>query len=74
MSTVAEHLLSTAQVEQRRRMRAGVFRMQEIESNPLIPEECAMFEMFDREAWPEERCIAYIRENLKRQGILPADA
>ncbi|MEI9885461.1 MAG: hypothetical protein WDN08_03015 [Rhizomicrobium sp.] len=35
-------------------------RLQEIEGNPLSPEDVAMFEMFEREAWPHERRRAYI--------------
>lgn len=35
-------------------------RLQEIEGNPLSPEDVAMFEMFEREAWPHARRRAYI--------------
>jgi hypothetical protein len=35
-------------------------RLQEIEGNPLSPEDVAMFDMFEREAWPHEKCRAYI--------------
>ena len=35
-------------------------RLQEIEGNPLTPDEVRMFEMFEREAWPHEKCRAYI--------------
>lgn len=34
--------------------------LQAIESNPLDAEQLAMFEMFDREGWSEERQQAYI--------------
>ncbi|EJL27618.1 hypothetical protein PMI01_03745 [Caulobacter sp. AP07] len=35
-------------------------RSQEIEGNPLSPEDVAMFEMFEREAWPHDRRLAHI--------------
>jgi hypothetical protein len=35
-------------------------RLQEIEGNPLSADQIAMFEMFEREAWPHERRRAYI--------------
>lgn len=35
-------------------------RSQEIEGNPLSPEDIAMFEMFEHEAWPHNRRLAYI--------------
>ena len=38
-------------------------RLQEIEGNPLSPDQVAMFEMFEREAWPHDRCRAYILES-----------
>ncbi len=34
--------------------------LQAIEGNPLDAEQIAMFEMFDREGWSEERQHAYI--------------
>lgn len=35
-------------------------RLQEIEGNPLSPDQVTMFEMFEREAWPHDRRLAYI--------------
>ena len=35
-------------------------RLLEIEGNPLSPDQVAMFEMFEREAWTHERRRAYI--------------
>jgi hypothetical protein len=32
----------------------------EIEGNPLTADEIAMFEMFEREGWSDERCRAHI--------------
>lgn len=37
--------------------------LQDIESNPLTPEEIAMFDMFRREGWSDERRRAYL-DNL----------
>lgn len=34
--------------------------LQEIEGNPLAPDEIAMFEMFERERWTPEQCRAFI--------------
>ena len=46
---------------QQRRLEA--MNLQEIEGNPLREDEVAMFEMFEREAWPHERRRAYILAN-----------
>ena len=40
-------------------------RLQEIEGNPLTPDEVRMFEMFEREAWPHEKRRAYILAKAK---------
>jgi hypothetical protein len=42
--------------------------LQAIESNPLDAEQVAMFEMFDREGWPEEKQLAYILERARAQA------
>lgn len=34
--------------------------LHEIEGNPLDAEQIAMFEMFEREGWSDERALAYI--------------
>ncbi len=52
--------LSPSEVAQSRERRLAAMRLQEIEGNPLSREEIAMFEMFEREAWPHEKCRAYI--------------
>jgi len=31
-----------------------------VEGNPLTADEVAMFEMFERERWSHERCLAFI--------------
>lgn len=52
--------LSPSEVAQSRRHRLVAMRLQEIEANPLSREDIVMFEMFEREAWPHERCRAHI--------------
>ena len=47
--------------------------LQEIESNPLTPEEIAMFEMFRREGWGDERRRAYLAERAKKTSDLAAE-
>lgn len=49
-----------ASIADARERRLVAMRLQEIESNPLTAEEVAMFEMFEREAWSNERRRAYI--------------
>lgn len=34
--------------------------LQEIAGNPLDADDIAMFEMFERERWTEEECLAYV--------------
>jgi hypothetical protein len=52
--------LSPSAVENARRRRLVAMRVQEIEGNPFDAADVAMFEMFEREAWPHERRRAYI--------------
>jgi hypothetical protein len=52
--------LSPAEVAEARRRRLVAMHLQEIEGNPFTEEDVAMFEMFEREAWSHERCLAYI--------------
>jgi len=40
--------------------------MQDIEGNPLTPEEIAMFEMFEREGWSHEKRRAYIIRQFEK--------
>jgi hypothetical protein len=42
--------------------------LQKLEGNPLTEDEIATFEMFERENWPEERCLAYIRAKFAGQA------
>ena len=60
MSDVAEKKLSQAEIAEKRQLRLEAMNLQEIEGNPLDAEDVAMFEMFEREGWNDERCRAYI--------------
>lgn len=40
-------------------------RLQAIEGNPLDAEQVVMFEIFDREGWPDQRRRDYIRKRVK---------
>lgn len=57
-----DHSTSTslANTAATRKRRIAAARLQEIEGNPLTPEDIAMFEMFEREGWSHERRRAYI--------------
>ncbi|MBX9824574.1 MAG: hypothetical protein K2Y27_06215 [Xanthobacteraceae bacterium] len=57
--------LSKAEVAEARQRRLEAMNLQAIEGNPLDAEDIAMFEMFEREAWSHERCIAYILERAR---------
>ncbi len=43
-------------------------RLQEIEGNPLNPDQVEMFKMFEREAWPHERRRAYLLTKVLPQA------
>lgn len=58
--------------DRERRFRAAC-ALQEIESNPLTAEEIAMFEMFRREGWSDERRRAYLAAHAKRASDLAAE-
>jgi len=62
--------LSPSEVEAARVRRIAAMRLQEIEGNPLSPEDVAMFEMFEREAWSHERRRAY---SLAKAALLAAE-
>jgi hypothetical protein len=63
-----DQLLTPAEVEESRRRRLDAMALQEIEGNPLSPDQVEMFEMFERERWSHERCRAYILERAKREA------
>ena len=53
---------------------AEAMHLQALEGNPLDADQIAMFEMFEREKWSEERCIEYIRDRaLRRLGLHAAE-
>jgi hypothetical protein len=53
--------LSPKEIAEARQRRLEAMNLQVIEGNPLDAEDIAMFEMFEREGWDDERCLAYIR-------------
>jgi hypothetical protein len=53
--------LSPEEVAAARERRLQAMHLQVIEGNPLDAEDIAMFEMFEREGWDDERCLAYIK-------------
>ena len=55
-------LLTEAEVAQAHERLLEAIHLQKMEGNPLDAEQVAMFEMFERERWSHERCIAYIIE------------
>ncbi len=57
--------LSPSDIAQARKRRLAAMRLQEIEGNPLSADQVAMFEMFEREAWPHERRRAYILAKVR---------
>ena len=40
--------------------------LQSIERNPFNEADIAMFEMFERERWSHERCLAYVLERARK--------
>ncbi|MCE9520982.1 MAG: hypothetical protein K8S25_00955 [Alphaproteobacteria bacterium] len=42
--------------------------LQEIENNPLTPEEIAMFEMFRREGWSDDRVLEFLGTRARKQA------
>ncbi len=51
-------------IDIRQKLREAI-RLQEIESNPLSAEEIEMFEMFEREGWPDVKCREYILKQFQ---------
>ncbi len=56
----ASYRLAPSEIAQARQRRLEAMRLQEIEGNPLSADQVAMFEMFEREGWSHDRCLAYI--------------
>ena len=67
-----EHNLSATELQAAKERRLEAMHLQEIEANPLDADDIAMFEMFEREAWPHERCRAYITVQAKAKALIPA--
>jgi hypothetical protein len=42
--------------------------LQEIEGNPLTAEEIAMFEMFRREGWSDERILEFLGARARKRA------
>ena len=60
MLKLAPKVLPDSDADARRQRLAEAIGLQEIEGNPLTTDEIAMFEMFEREGWSDERCRAHI--------------
>ena len=65
--------LTPQEVQTARQRRLEGMNLQEIEGNPLDAEDIAMFEMFERERWPHEKCLEYLR-NETRNRLKPQAA
>lgn len=57
--------LTTEQIAAARARRLEAQHLQLIEGNSLDAEDVAMFEMFEREGWDNERCLAYIEAQAR---------
>jgi hypothetical protein len=60
------HDFKNEELSNQRRLQA--MAMQEIEGNPLTPEEISMFEMFEREGWPHDRRRNYILAQIRAEN------
>ncbi len=63
---VRSSLLNAEDVAAARERRLAAMELQEIEGNPLSPDDIAMFEMFERERWGHDRRRAYILAQVRR--------
>jgi hypothetical protein len=59
--------LSRTEIAAARTRRLEAMHLQVIEGNPLNEEAIAKFETFERKGWDDERCIAYIRDQISLQ-------
>ncbi len=57
--------------ESQKRLRQAM-AMQEIEGNPLTPDEVEMFEMFDREGWSGEQQQDYLNQSFAASQLSKA--
>ena len=60
------------EIAARRKRSAEADHLQALEGNPLTAEEKAMFEMFDREGWSDERRRAYILAQFSGEADISA--
>jgi hypothetical protein len=60
-----EDRLSPEEVAVARERRLQAMHLQVIEGNPLNEEDIAMFEMFEREGWDDDRCLAFIEAKAR---------
>jgi hypothetical protein len=61
--------LTSGQIAAARARKLEAMHLQEIEGNPLDAADIAMFEMFEREGWSDERCLAYIVAQAKGEQV-----
>jgi len=59
------------QIERQEPLFREALRLHEIEGCPLDDEQIAMFDMFHREGWSEEKCLAYIKDSFARRNPAP---
>lgn len=53
------------EIAERRHRCLEAMHLQVIEDNPLDAEDIAIFEMFEREKWTDEQCIAYLNAQAR---------
>jgi hypothetical protein len=59
--------MSLEDVAIRRERRFEAMRLQEIEGNPLSAGDIAMFELFERERWTDDRCLDYLQQRTRQR-------
>lgn len=70
--SMTEKTLTENQVAETKARRLVAEHLQAIEDSPPSREQVAMFEMFEREAWPHERRLAHIRERAQAAAMVHA--
>jgi hypothetical protein len=68
----AENTLSEKELADVKARRLVAAHLQTIEDSPPTAEQSAMFEMFERERWPHEQRLAYIRERAEAAAMVHA--
>ena len=64
---LVERRMTRAEIRVAKQRRREGQHLQALVGNPLDAEDIAMFEMFEREGWPLERCLAYIRDSIVKK-------